>query len=155
MMHVGLVGVLTSILMDVGILDIAVVTSSRGLRATYASRPGDVVVLDFFAEGRHVVVDVVVTTIHRSTILQGATSIPGYYAAKQAEDMKLYAYETSTQPIAAIHGGPHVLVPLLRDGGWRPPRSPSLSFGRSPSLPWTKADGRPLRIEPLDPLPPP
>jgi len=47
MMHAGLVGVLTSILKDVGIPSIAVVTPARGVRETDASRPGDVVVLDF------------------------------------------------------------------------------------------------------------
>ena len=50
MMHAGLVGVLVSILKDVGIPDMAVVTKARGLRAADASRLGDVVVLDHFAE---------------------------------------------------------------------------------------------------------
>jgi len=117
MMHAGLVGVLTSILKDVGILDIAVVTEARGLREADAFRAGDVVVQDFFAEGRHLVVDVVVTTVYRNTILQGVASIPRY-AAKQAQDMKLYVDKTSTQRIAAIHGGPHVLVPFaIEDRG--------------------------------------
>ena len=40
------------------------------------------------------------------------------YAAKQAEDRKLYVDRTSHQPIAAVHGGPHVLVPFaVEDGG--------------------------------------
>jgi len=63
MMHVCLVGVLTSIFKDVGIRDIEVVTEARGLRAADASRPGDVVVLVFFAEDMHLVVDVVVTIV--------------------------------------------------------------------------------------------
>jgi len=117
MMYVGLVGVLTSILGDVGIPDIVVVTKARGQCATNASRPGDVVVLDFFAEGMHLVVDVVVTTVYRNTILQGAASIPGY-ATKQTEDRKLYADKTSAQPIVGIHGGPYVLIPfVIEDGG--------------------------------------
>ncbi len=63
MMHASLVGVLTSIMKDMGIPDIAVDTEARGLWAADASRPEDVLVLDFFAEGRHVVVDAVVTTV--------------------------------------------------------------------------------------------
>jgi hypothetical protein len=88
-----------------------------------------VVVLDFFAEDRHLVVDVVVTTVCRNTILQGAASIPGY-AAKQAEERKFYADKTSAQAIVAIHREPHVLVPFA-------------------------TEDLPLRIEPLDILPPP
>jgi hypothetical protein len=65
--HSGLVGVLKSIIKDVGILDIAVVTEARGLRSSDASRPGDVVVLDFFRDGQHLVTDVVITTVYRNT----------------------------------------------------------------------------------------
>ena len=90
MMHAGLVGVLTSIMKDVGIIDIGVVTEARGLRTTGASRPRDVGVLDFFAEGRNLVVDAVVTTVYRNTILQKVAFVPGY-ATKQAEDRIVYA----------------------------------------------------------------
>ena len=102
---------LTSILKDVGIPNIAVVAKARRLRLAYASQPGDVVVLDLFAEGSHLVVDVVVKTAYRNTILQGASSISGY-AANHVEDMKFYADKTSAQPIDAMHGGLHVLVPF-------------------------------------------
>ena len=62
-------------------------------------------------------VDVVVTTVYRNTILQGAGSIPEY-VTKQAEDKKFYTDMTSNQSIALIHGGPHVLVPFaMEDGG--------------------------------------
>jgi hypothetical protein len=40
-----------------------------GLRVRDASRPRDVVALDFFAEGRHLVIDGVVTTVYPNTIL--------------------------------------------------------------------------------------
>ena len=67
-MHVGLVGVLISILMYVGVPEIVVVIEARDLKATHASRLGDVVVLNFFVEGRHLVVDVVSTaTLSSST----------------------------------------------------------------------------------------
>ncbi len=58
----------------------AFVKEARGLRATDASRPEDIVVLDFFAEGRHLVVDAVVTTVYRNTILKNASTIVGYAA---------------------------------------------------------------------------
>ena len=116
-MHYGLVQVLKSIIKDVGIPEISVVTEARGLRSSYASRPGDVVVLDFFRDGQHLVIDAVVTTVYRNTILHQVSTIPGY-AAKQAEDKKLYADMSYAQPVAYIHGGPHVLVPFaLEDGG--------------------------------------
>jgi hypothetical protein len=75
-----------------------------------------VVVPDFFAEGSHMVVDVVVTTFYRNTILRHAALVPGY-AAKQAEDRKFQVDRASTQLIA-IHGDPHILVPFaMEDGG--------------------------------------
>ncbi len=44
-------------------------------------------------------------------------TIPGY-AAKQTEKKKFLADMTSRQPIAAMHGGPHILVPFaIEDGG--------------------------------------
>ena len=52
LMHDGLVRVFVSIFKDVGIPDTAVVKDARGLRAADASRPGNVVDLDLFAEGR-------------------------------------------------------------------------------------------------------
>jgi hypothetical protein len=115
--HAGLVGVIKTILRETGIPDAAVVTEARGLRAADRSRPGDVVALDFFAEGRHLVIDAVMTTVYRNTILEKVATVPGF-AAKQAEDRKLLADRTSTQPISAVHGGPHILVPFaIEDGG--------------------------------------
>jgi len=51
MMHAGQVGVIASILKDVSVPNMCVVTKAKGLRGADASRPGDVVALDFFAEG--------------------------------------------------------------------------------------------------------
>ncbi len=68
MMHSGLVGIHVSTLKEVEIPEMAIVIEARGLRTANASRPGDVVVLDFFAEGRHLVVDAVVTTVYRNTV---------------------------------------------------------------------------------------
>jgi len=119
MMHTGLVGAIRSILKDVGIPDLAIVTEARGLRSEDATKLGDVVVPDFFAEGKHMVIDTVVTTVYRNTaFLRQVASIPGY-AAKQAEDRKFYANKTCTQPIVAVHGGHHVLVHFAVEGGGR------------------------------------
>jgi hypothetical protein len=63
MMHARLVRAIRSVLRDVRIPDIVVLIEARGLRIADATRPGDVVVLDFFAEGKHLVLDVVVTTV--------------------------------------------------------------------------------------------
>jgi hypothetical protein len=54
-MHYGPVQVLKSIIKDMGISNIAIVTEARGLRSSDAPRPGDVVVLDFFRDGQHLV----------------------------------------------------------------------------------------------------
>jgi hypothetical protein len=76
MMHVGLVSVLVSIPKDVGVPYMAIVIEARGLRAADASRQWDVVFLDFFAESRHLVVDTVVTTVSRTTIIKHAATLP-------------------------------------------------------------------------------
>jgi hypothetical protein len=72
------------------------------------------VALDFFAEGRHLVIDAVVKTVYRNTILQKVASIPRY-EVKQAEDKKILANRTSSHPIATPRGGPHVLVPFAME----------------------------------------
>ncbi len=73
--------------------------------------------LDFFAERRYLVIDVVVTTCYRNTIVKGDASVPDL-APKHAEVRKFYAGRVSTQPIVAIHGGPRVMVPfVMEDGG--------------------------------------
>jgi hypothetical protein len=77
-----------------------------------------VVSLDFFADGRHLVIDVVVTTVYKNIVLHQVANILGY-AAKQAEDIKFLANRTSRQPIALrMARGHHVLVPFaIEDGG--------------------------------------
>jgi hypothetical protein len=117
MMYAGLVGALVSIFKDVRVPCMDVVTKARGFRAAEASRPRDVVVLDFFAEGRHLVVDAVLTTLYRDVILKNTSAVQGY-AAKQVEDRKFQVGHVSSQPITAIHGGFHVLVSFaMKDGG--------------------------------------
>ncbi len=102
--HAGLVGVIKAILKEVGVPDASVVLEARGLRATDKSRSGDIIALDFFADGRHLVIDAVMTTVYKNTILKKVATIPGY-VAKQAEDRKFMADKISRQPISTINGG--------------------------------------------------
>ena len=115
--HASLVGFIKSILKEAAIPDASVVLEARGLRIMDRSKPGDIVALDFFADGRHLVIDAVMTTVYRNTVLEKVATIPGY-ASKQAEDRKFLADRISRQPISVIHGGPHILVPFaIEDGG--------------------------------------
>ena len=117
LLHSGMVGVTKSYLRDAGVLDASIVLEARGLRAVDCSRPGGVVALDFFADGRHLVIDAVVPMVYKNTALQQVATILGY-AAKQAEDKKFFADRTSSQPIASYNGGLPVLVPFaMEDGG--------------------------------------
>jgi hypothetical protein len=94
----------------------------------------------FFADGRHIVIEAVMTTVYRNTVLEKVVTVPGY-AAKQAEDRKFLADKTSSQPIYAVNGGPHILVPFaIEDGGrlgahaqalLRSPATATLTKGRT------------------------
>ena len=89
----------------------------KGLRSCDHTRPGDIVALDFFGLGRHLVIDAVVSTVYRNTILSKTSTIPGY-VAKLAEDKKFKADEKSPEPVSSKHGGDHVFVPFaMEDGG--------------------------------------
>ena len=114
MMHAWLVGVLVSVLKDEGVPTMTVVTKAKGHRATDASKHEDVDVLDFFAEGHRLVVDVVVTIVYRNAIFKHEALVPGY-TAKHAKDRKFQDDRASTQLIAAMHGGPHILVPFAME----------------------------------------
>jgi len=85
-----------------------------------ASRHGDDALLDFYAEGRHLVIGVVATTVYRNTVIRRVAYIPGY-VAKHAEDRKIFTNRTYTQPIAKIHRVPHGIVrlsPSRMGGAW-------------------------------------
>ena len=68
------------------------------------TRPGDILVLEFYAPGHHLVLDGVVTSAYRNTRQRETGEIPGF-ASKLVEDMKFYADKTSEWPVAMIHGG--------------------------------------------------
>ena len=74
-------------------------------------------VLNFYGPGRHLVIDVVISTVYRNTILSVTSLIPGH-VAKLAEDKKFKADEMSSQPVSCKHGGDHVFDPFaMEDGG--------------------------------------
>ncbi len=52
------------------------------------TRPGDILLLDFHALGRHLLLDGVVTTMYRNTRQRETGEIPGY-AAKLVDDLVL------------------------------------------------------------------
>ena len=80
-------------------------------------RPGDLVVLDFAAGGRHLVIDGVVTTVYRNSVLSKVATIPGF-VVKQVEDKKFKTDKDSPHPVSAYHGGRHRLNPFaMEDGG--------------------------------------
>ena len=63
------------------------------------------------------VLDGVITSVYRNSILSKVASIPGY-AAKQVEDKKFKADADSPNPVSTCHGGRHTLVPFaMEDGG--------------------------------------
>ena len=82
------------------------------------TRPCDIVVLEYYARGRHLLLDGVVTIVYRNTRQRVTGEIPGY-AVKLMEDRKFYADKTSARHIAKIHGGMmHTLLPFaVEDGG--------------------------------------
>ena len=114
----GLVAVIVAILLMAGIPKSSIVVEKKGLRPD-RTRPGDVVVLNFYGPGRHVVIDAVISTVYRNTILSVTSLIPPGHVAKLAEDKKFKADEMSSQPVSCKHGGDHVFVPfaMMEDGG--------------------------------------
>ena len=81
--HAGLVGVVKHILREVGVPDATSVAEARDLRAADSSRPGDVVTLDFFADGRHLVIDAVVTTVYMNIVLERVATTRGMKPNRQ------------------------------------------------------------------------
>jgi len=82
------------------------------------SRPIDIVVLDYVAPGKHLLLDGVVTNTYRNTRVRETRSIPGY-TSKLVEDKKLYADMTSERSVSTSHGGRHILVSFAVEGGGR------------------------------------
>jgi hypothetical protein len=69
LLHVCLMHVIRMILKDDDVPNVPLVVEARGPRSLDSSRPGNVVALDFFADGRHLVIDEVMTNVYRNTVL--------------------------------------------------------------------------------------
>ena len=117
-MHTSLITTLQKIMKEAGIPTSATLAEARGLRGGRdKTRPRDIMVLDYHALGRHLLLEGVVTMVYRNTRQRETGGIPGY-TAKQVEDIKLYADKSSERPVARIHGGLHTLAPFaVEDGG--------------------------------------
>ena len=102
---------------DDGVPKSSIELEKKGIRPGNRTRTGDIVVLDFYGLGRHLVIDVVLCTVYRNVILAQTCSIPGY-AAKMAEDRKFYNDKKSSHPVSSKYGGAHVFVLFaMEDGG--------------------------------------
>ena len=122
-MHAGLISTLQKVLLEAGVPASATLVKARGLREREdMTRPCDIVVLDYYTHGHHLLLNGVVTTTYRNTMQRETGEIPGF-AAKLVEDRKIYADKTSERPVAMIHGGKHTLVPFAVEDGWGPPGS--------------------------------
>jgi len=86
-MHHGLIKTLREIMEECGVPKACIVHEARGMRPGDQSRPTDIVVVDFAAAKRHLIIDGVITAVFRNSILSKVTTIPGF-AAKQVEDRK-------------------------------------------------------------------
>jgi len=117
-MHAWFIVVLQRVLKEARIPTSATLTEARGLSGGVdMTRHGDIVVLDYTAPGKHLLLDGVVTTVYLNTRQRETQGNPGY-AAKLVEDMKCYADKNSERLVARIHGGRHTLVAFaVEDGG--------------------------------------
>ena len=119
-MHAGLVALIVIIMLMASVPKSSIVLEKEGLRPRTPgnrTRPGDIVVLNFYGWGRHLVIDVVLCTVYRNVTLAETCSIPGY-AAKMAEDRKFYNDKKSSHPVSSKYGAGGSCVCPLSDGGW-------------------------------------
>ena len=99
MMHPGIIKTLCGIMIEESIVPkVAIIKEAKGLRPKNATRPGNIVMLDFVAERRHLIFDDVVTTVYRNGILTRVAAVP-MSAAKLMEDKKFKAYADSPRVV--------------------------------------------------------
>ncbi len=140
-MHAGLITTLQKVLKEAGVPTSATLTEARGMRGgQVTTRPGDIVVLDYHAPRRHLLLDGVVTSVYRNTRQRETRDIPGF-ATKLVEDRKFYADKTSDRPVARIHGGYTHWYPLLWKMEGALGRMPKHSSGHLWSGPSAKGEG--------------
>ena len=72
----GLIKTLRRIVEESGVSKASIVEEAWGLRHDDRTRPCDLVVLDIAGGGRHVIIDGVVTTVYRNSVLPKVAAIP-------------------------------------------------------------------------------
>jgi hypothetical protein len=118
-MHAGLISCLLKVLHEAGVPYSTMVTEVQGMHGHKDhSRPGDIVILDYVAMGKHVMFDGVVSSASRNTRVRETRSIPGY-AVKLVEDMKFNTDMTLERPVSISHAWrmSHA-SPLFSRGRW-------------------------------------
>ena len=86
-MYHGLIKTLRGIVEESSVPKASIVEEDRGLRHDDHTRHGDLVVLDFAGGGRHLIIDGVVATVYRTSVLPKVLAIPRF-ATKHVEDKK-------------------------------------------------------------------
>eukprot|EP00873_Tetraselmis_striata_P042122 jgi/Tetstr1/462386/TSEL_007392.t1 len=112
--HVRIATTMVSIMQEAGAPRDSVLTEVRGLRSADATRPGDVVQLDYMGPGVHLVLDAAVTCVFRNSIAAQVAVQPGY-AARLREQTKFRVDACSSQPVARRHR----FVPCVVEEGGR------------------------------------
>mmetsp|Transcript_45667 Transcript_45667/g.114269 ORF Transcript_45667/g.114269 Transcript_45667/m.114269 type:complete len:422 (-) Transcript_45667:453-1718(-) len=112
--HARIATTMVSILQEAGAPRDSVLTEVRGLRSADATRPGDVVQLDYMGPGVHLVLDAAVTGVFRNSIAAQVAVQPGY-AARLREQTKFRVDACSSQPVARRHR----FVPCVVEEGGR------------------------------------
>jgi len=92
--HHGLIKSLRHIVEEAGVPKASSVEEARGLRDGDATRPGDLVVLDFTDPRWHLILDGIVTIVYKNSFLSRVAVVPGF-AAMKVEDTKFKADRTS------------------------------------------------------------
>jgi len=78
-MHHGPIKTLRGIVEESGVPKASIVEEARGMRQDDRTRPGDLVVLEFAEAGHNLIIDGVVTTVYKNTILTiKVAAIPGF-----------------------------------------------------------------------------
>jgi hypothetical protein len=74
--------------------------------------------MDFAEGGRHLIINGVVTTVYRNTILSKASTV-SRFAAKYVDDKTFTTNVDSPMPVSTSHGGRHMSVApfAMEDGG--------------------------------------
>jgi hypothetical protein len=77
-MHARLVQSIRAILKKEGVSDASLIVDARGISESYTSRPEDIVALEISAEEKRLVIDAVVTSVYRNSVLSRSSCIIGY-----------------------------------------------------------------------------